>query len=365
MGNIQREVTRKYYTKLVGCTFRNEGENTESRQSIISDLFRRGMLTFGQELRLVPEPNNRYDSHAVAVFGPDGRQLGYLGRDLAYDVFVSIQSGKKYSAYVESVNGGNGYSYGISMRVEEYKEVIPKPIAPPKPQYSEEQANADYQLALVEYNEQSFTPTMFARFEKAAKYGLADAQYLYACCFDFGRGTYQDEAQAAIWYEKAAKQGHASAQADLAIDYLNGIGVHKDPSKAFFWANKSAEQNDSDGLVILGRMYEKGQGIEQNYVKAYEAYRKAAELGNVNGANNVGICYLAGCGCDKNPSEAARWNRIAAEAGHPTAQFNLANQYLHGDGVPEDQAIGAEWFFKAAQNGHPQAAHLLKELGYM
>lgn len=40
----------------------------------------------GQELRLEPEPNNPYDSNAVAVYDPDtGERIGYMDRSSARD----------------------------------------------------------------------------------------------------------------------------------------------------------------------------------------------------------------------------------------------------------------------------------------
>lgn len=363
MGVPQREVTRTFYTKLVGCTFNNEGSNTESRQTIISDLYRRGMLGFGQELKLVPEPHNRFDNHAVAVFGPDGRQLGYLGKNFAYEVFTSIKSGKHCIAYVERVNGGSGYSYGISMKIEEYVDIVQKPVVPPKPQYNELQARLDYEIAKAEYDDQSLTPDAFANLEKAATYGLADAQFLFACCYDFGICTHKDERVAAVWYEKSAQNGNQHAQCNLAMDYYSGTGVPQNFNKAVYWARKSVDQGDDNGMVILGRMYERGEGVEQNLVKSFALYLRSAELGNIDGASNTGICYLIGRGVTRNPFEATKWNRKAAEAGHPSAQFNLANQYFQGDGVPMDRETGTEWYIRAAQSGHPQASRLLRQIG--
>lgn len=110
----------EFFTKIVGVTFQNTGENTENRQSIISDLEKRGLLKFGQELYLFPDPNNPYDSNAVKVMGPDGRQLGNLSRAIASNVTVNMRKGALYKAFVQEVTGGrNGYNYGINIKVVE------------------------------------------------------------------------------------------------------------------------------------------------------------------------------------------------------------------------------------------------------
>lgn len=361
---MQKNVTNTFFTKLVGCTFCNEGPNTQNRQDIIADLYRRGMLQYGQELILRQEPFNRYDDHAMAVFGPDGRQLGYLAKETARPVFNSIDSGKHYSAYVQSVNGGSGYNYGMTIRIEEYTATEERPVVPPKPVYSETQARFDYLMALGEYEEQTFDAESFAMLAKPAQYGLADAQFLYALCLDNGQGTAQDETAAAVWYEKSAQNGNQHAQCNLAMDYYTGTGVPQDFGRAVYWAKKSAAQGDDNGMVILGRMYEKGEGTEQDDRKSFELYLRAAELGNTDGAYNAGICYLIGRGVDRDPREAAKWNRKAAEAGHPNAQFNLANQYLMGEGVPNNYEEALNWIARAAMNGHPKAVRMLKQWGY-
>lgn len=108
-----------FYTKLAGVTFNNENDNTENRQAIIRQLSRHGLLDEGTELYLKPEPHNPYDNHAVAVFAPDGRQLGYLPKQQAYQVFENMIRGRTYRAFVSTVTGGEaGNKYGINIKVE-------------------------------------------------------------------------------------------------------------------------------------------------------------------------------------------------------------------------------------------------------
>ena len=53
-------------------------------------------LEIGQPLELMPEPNNRYDEHAVIV-AFEGKKLGYLPRSQNKAVSQLLQAG--YDAY--------------------------------------------------------------------------------------------------------------------------------------------------------------------------------------------------------------------------------------------------------------------------
>lgn len=111
-------------TKVVGVTFANTGRNTENRQAIIQDLNHRGLLNPGQELRLERDPQNPYDRNAISVIGPDGRQIGNLSKENAAMLAPMIDSGAKYTVTVSSLTGGNGYSYGINIRVVQIEEPL-------------------------------------------------------------------------------------------------------------------------------------------------------------------------------------------------------------------------------------------------
>ena len=108
----------EFYTKIVGVTFNNTGINTENRQRIIAGLVQKGILKENTELALVREPENQYDPNAVAVFAPDGRQLGYLPSNIAQHVSSNIANGIHYNAYVTKVTGGDADSfYGINLKI--------------------------------------------------------------------------------------------------------------------------------------------------------------------------------------------------------------------------------------------------------
>ncbi len=156
----ERVMINSFYTKLAGVTFSNEGVNTESRQRIIHDLSQREMLKCGQELELRPTPQNRFDHQAVAVFGPDGRQLGFLPKEVAHRIFSKLQATGGYSAFVASVTGGDaGFSYGVNVRVEEYQVIQKQAI---KMRYSNSESieneddDEDYKENYKDYYEKDY-----------------------------------------------------------------------------------------------------------------------------------------------------------------------------------------------------------------
>ena len=72
----------------------------------------------------------------------------------------------------------------------------------------------------------------FKLYKKAAKQGLATAQYRLALCYDSGEGVKKDLGKAFIWYEKAAEQGHEAARFSVRMAYCYGWGVEKNPGEA-------------------------------------------------------------------------------------------------------------------------------------
>ena len=67
-----------------------------------------------------------------------------------------------------------------------------------------------------------------------------------------GRGVELSYEKAAEWYLKAAKQGLAGAQYNLVRMYKNGLGVEQSAEKALEWLQKAANQrrvlSDSDPM---------------------------------------------------------------------------------------------------------------------
>lgn len=87
-----------------------------------------------------------------------------------------------------------------------------------KTQLNESRAIAQYWLGRVYLEGQGNVAQNSAEaakwFERAAKWGLAEAQLELGRIYTDGRGVSHDPAQAAVWFEKAAKQGMSVVDAN-------------------------------------------------------------------------------------------------------------------------------------------------------
>ena len=105
-----------YFSKLTGVSYEND--NGEHRQLIIFQLKRRGLLEQGQELLFQHQPWNKFDANAIAIFGADSRQLGYLPKDMASYVCRAMNNGQQVKIYVESVTGGESAQLlGVNVKI--------------------------------------------------------------------------------------------------------------------------------------------------------------------------------------------------------------------------------------------------------
>jgi single-stranded-DNA-specific exonuclease len=95
-----------FHTKLAGVTF-------EGRQDVVVT------LEPGTPLRLERQPDNPHDANACALFGPDGRQVGFFNRRLAAAIAPLLDDGLEIDVTVTDVTGGEGdRSLGVNVLVE-------------------------------------------------------------------------------------------------------------------------------------------------------------------------------------------------------------------------------------------------------
>jgi hypothetical protein len=101
-----------FFTKVAGVTY-------DGRQAVIRTLYRTGELDPGTEIVLKREPNNPYDSFAVAVLTKDGQSIGYIPKEQARQISINMKSGMSYRAHVSAVTGGDvGCAYGVNLKIE-------------------------------------------------------------------------------------------------------------------------------------------------------------------------------------------------------------------------------------------------------
>jgi len=102
-----------FYTKVAGVTF-------EGRQALLPE------IRAGQVLRLVREPANPHDPHAVAIVTENGRQVGYLSARLAGRLAPSMDAGARYTVTASQVTGGGERAFGLNVFIQR-EEAGPPP----------------------------------------------------------------------------------------------------------------------------------------------------------------------------------------------------------------------------------------------
>ncbi len=98
--------TRMIETRVAGVTF-------ENRQAVV------GLLTEGERVSLIRDPDNPFDPNAVKVVRWDRQQIGFLDRELAKIMAPKMDRyGGSFKATVSRITGGYypGSSLGVEVR---------------------------------------------------------------------------------------------------------------------------------------------------------------------------------------------------------------------------------------------------------
>jgi predicted enzyme related to lactoylglutathione lyase len=114
---------QEFYSKVVGVTAKNT--NDTDRQDYIQRYCKKG-----KELSLKREPNNTYDSNAIAVFiktkiffiKSAKFQIGYISADIAQRLAPYIDKGGIVTSSIKDVTGGSDKkSYGVNILIKKNK----------------------------------------------------------------------------------------------------------------------------------------------------------------------------------------------------------------------------------------------------
>jgi localization factor PodJL len=118
--------------------------------------------------------------------------------------------------------------------------------------------------------------------DRAARAGIAPAQFSLGGLYEKGLGVRKDVAEARRLYAAAAAKGHARAMHDLAVLYTRGINGRPDYATAAEWFRKAAGYGLVDSEYSLGILYARGIGVERDPGEAYKWFALAAKGGDRN-----------------------------------------------------------------------------------
>jgi localization factor PodJL len=153
----------------------------------------------------------------------------------------------------------------------------------------------------------------------AAMAGDPSAAYEVAMRFVEGRGVPQSDDEAARWMERAAKQGLAPAQFRLGTFYEKGTGLKKDLVAARDLYLGAANKGNGKAMHNLAVLYAEGINGPPDYRTAAHWFRKAADHGIPDSQYNLGILYARGIGVQLNFAESYKWFSLAANQGDKEA----------------------------------------------
>ncbi|MCL2645913.1 MAG: sel1 repeat family protein [Phycisphaerales bacterium] len=160
--------------------------------------------------------------------------------------------------------------------------------------------------------------------KKAAELGHAEAQSQLAS----GLRAYDENEEAFLWEEKAAKQGLASAQFNLAVCYQNGTGTPINYDKQFYWHKKAAENGLTEAKHSVAVCYIIGQGTNPDFEQAVYWLKQAANEGHANAKARLGAFYIQGMGVSANEAKGIALVREAAKLGDERAKEMLEEMGL-------------------------------------
>lgn len=149
-------------------------------------------------------------------------------------------------------------------------------------------ASADALQDAVDAIQRKDYPTAVRLLEPLARAGNAPAQNRLALLYYHGHGVRESDALALQWFERAARQGLAEAQFHLGNMYAYGLAAlppDADANRlAAQWYFEAARQGHADAQYSLGILFLTGSGVSQNAEQARQWIARAAAQGHVDAA---------------------------------------------------------------------------------
>ena len=215
----------------------------------------------------------------------------------------------------------------------------------------------------------------FPLLTRAAKAGIADAEYRIARCYLQGSSVPPSRAEATRWLERAATHGSIEGQVLLAALYLQGLVVELsgDPTeggRALFdeetttdpdfetaakWSRLAAMAGSAEAQALLGYVLTCGPEPIRDLGEAHRWYERSAAAGCPQGHLGYALSLARVANKESGLGQVVEHLRRAAAAELGSAIYLLGVLTEQGRGVAKDPARAAELFRDAAEKGHRAA----------
>ena len=273
----------------------------------------------------------------------------------------------------------------------------------------------------IRLSERGKAAKAFRLLSRAAKAGIADAEYRVAQSYLAGSGVPPSRVEGARWLQRAATHGSVDAQLMLSTLCINGLislpsgdasdsgfraeslfaeDAPTDPNfdVALKWSRQAAQAGSSQGQALLAFVLTNGPESMRDLEEAQRWYKQSASAGFPEGCLGyalslarqstdeetlhrvaglvrqaaeaeiptaiylLGVLSEQGAGTKRDPIIAVELFRHAAERGHRSAQVRWGLALIEGWHVEKDPATGESWLRRAALAGDPEAAALLGDV---
>ncbi len=198
-------------------------------------------------------------------------------------------------------------------------------------------------------------------YQRAADFGMAEAQNNLAVMHHRGLGRPRDFAEAARLYGLAAEQDMVLAMGSIAGMYMRGEGLPRDPAKAIAWLTEA----DGRGTVfpelahLAGEALYDGDDVPLDYEAAMFWYQRAAVAKWGPAALALSRLYRAHAGVSADPELPLGWLRLALENGvtldEPRDAGERCDYGLILLGRPDTEAAGLAHLRASAEAGWARA----------
>ena len=159
----------------------------------------------------------------------------------------------------------------------------------------------------------------FPLLSRAARAGIAEAEYRVGRCYLEGVGVPPSRTDGARWLERAANQGYVEAQTQLATLAIHGLTASADAG-------------------LSARLFAPTEAAAPDFETGLRWARKAATGGSADGQAVLGYILTSGPETMRDPDEAHSWYQRSAAAGCPQGALGLALSLSRTAKTPEQQA---------------------------